>query len=419
MANQVNSEAHFRARALEYGLHEDILAALLAQNIKTMGALAFAIFRPGQDFDDNTFNNWARDLNNGVLPPMGSMSALRRLHFESEVILTSTLRASVESVDSSEPKSLPFAERATRMQQLRTRLTGISIHGQGEPSHSLVEEMCHQYESRCLKHVEASRCTSRENEIQAGKSDKKIKLDSGTLALKETRAVPDESISTTWHFAQCMRRRALAYEFANLITFERHERYTEQLIRHLNIEPPPGFHATSLIQVLRADKEVWSFLARSVQDIRPDGAGVRPLDTALDDALKDYNTTFHLLPLPKSNADTTQSKAGKHDSPQSGNSAQWSNPGGWNSNAAGSNFKGGKKGRGKGKGASNAPRGYPGCVGRDAKNRPICFDYNVAECSKAPGGGTCPKGRHVCFKAGCFKVHQYKTAHGEGQKTNE
>ena len=75
------------------------------------------------------------------------------------------------------------------------------------------------------------------------------------------------------------------------------------------------------------------------------------------------------------------------------------------------------KGRGKGNNggkssfSSAAPQGYHGCVGRDAKNRPICSDYNISGCNKAPAGGSCSKGRHVCFRGGCFKNHMFKEAH--------
>ena len=412
-SKQVSSEAHFRERASEYGVPNDLVRSLAAQGVKTMGSLAFAVSRPGAEFDDGAFNDWCRDLNGGSLPTMGALSALKRLHFESEVILTSTLRASVETPESSTPKPLPFAERTSRMEALRRKYTGINIHGVGEPSQALVDEICHQFEARTLRHVEAARCTSRETEIQAGKSEKKLKLDVGSLAVKETHSTPDETVSTTYNLAQCLRRRALAYDFAGLINFNVHEQYTEKLLRHLNIEPPPSYNATTLTQVLRADKEVFNFMAHNATDIRPDEFGSRPLDTLLMDALKDYNTTFHLLPLPKSApADAASHSGGKTFSPQpAGSGAPWFQQ---------QNSKGKSKGKGKGKGSNSAPRGYPGCVGRDGKNRPICFDFNVGECTRAPAGGTCNKGRHVCFKAGCFKTHSYKVAHSaEAPKQTE
>ena len=73
----------------------------------------------------------------------------------------------------------------------------------------------------------------------------------------------------------------------------------------------------------------------------------------------------------------------------------------------------GKKGKSKGKaqGSSVAPRGIKGAVGRDNKGRSLCFNFNLSECPDAPVGGACRRGRHVCFKANCFKPHAFCSAH--------
>ena len=237
------------------------LARLRDQGVTTLGHLAFAVFRPGTEFEERAFNEWATDVNNGVPLAMGAAAALRRLHFESEVVLTSTIRASVEAPDAGTPRPVPFAEKTAKMDEIRGRFTGLNIHGTGEPSHALLDEVCSQYESRILRYVEPQKCTSRELEITTGRSDKKLKLDAGTLSIKETKSVPDEAISTTFHLSLCLRRRGLAYEFANLISFRAHELYSAKLLKHLSIEPPVGFQAATLAQILRADREVFSFLA--------------------------------------------------------------------------------------------------------------------------------------------------------------
>eukprot|EP00435_Cladocopium_sp_Y103_P026152 s3258_g6.t1 len=294
MSGIQDSEAHFAARAAEYGVPP--VARLKAQGISTLGHLAFAVFRPGADFIEREFDQWATDVNLGT------------------------------------PKAVPFAEKAARLQQLRERFQGLNIQGAGEPSSS-------QFETRVLKHIEAQRCTSREVEIQSGLSGKKLKLDAGTLAIKETREVPDEAISTTFHLAMCLRRRGLAYEFANLISFRVHELYTERLLKHLSTEPPVGFQATTLAQVMRADREVFSFLVQEVPNIRPDALNVRPLDDALDRALRDYNVAFHLVPLPKHAVREEATYAPKR--PTNDGATQFSSP-----------YKG--KGKGKNKGFSAA-----------------------------------------------------------------
>ena len=75
-------------------------------------------------------------------------------------------------------------------------------------------------------------------------------------------------------------------------------------------------------------------------------------------------------------------------------------------------FKTGKgKNKNQAKGSNVAPRGIQGAVGRDNKNRPICFNYNLSACDQAPAGGSCSRGRHVCFKANCFKNHPFHVAH--------
>ena len=61
----------------------------------------------------------------------------------------------------------------------------------------------------------------------------------------------------------------------------------------------------------------------------------------------------------------------------------------------------------KGESSSMAPRGMVGCVGRDHKGRCICFNHNFSECKGAVDGAFCAKGRHVCFKANCFKPHPF------------
>ncbi|CAL1145137.1 unnamed protein product [Cladocopium goreaui] len=239
MAGVQDSEAHFASRAAEYGVPSEFVGRLKAEGISTLAHLAFAIFRPGTEFEERAFTDWATDRNNGIPLTMGAAAALRRLHFESEVVMTATIRASVETPDPGIPKAIPFAEKAARLDVLRTRFNGLHIHGVGEPSHALLDEVCAQFESRVLKYIEPQRCTSRELEITTGRTDKKLKLDAGTLAIKESKSV------------------------------------------------------------LRADKEVFSVLAQGVTDIRPGADDVKPLDAALEAALKEYTVAFHLVPLPK------------------------------------------------------------------------------------------------------------------------
>ena len=118
------------------------------------------------------------------------------------------------------------------------------------------------------------------------------------------------------------------------------------------------------------------------------------MDGELMNAFRDYNTAFCLMPLPNN---TTYQPWRQNEDQYKGRKGP---KGGGKSDA-----------KGKHKGPNVAPRGMVGCVGRDAKGRPICFDFNLSECKHAAVGASCRKGRHVCFKAGCFKSHSFASAH--------
>eukprot|EP00435_Cladocopium_sp_Y103_P041876 s526_g11.t1 len=403
MAALTDSKAHFTARAAEYGVPDALVDNLRLAGVTTMAHLAFSICRPGQDFEEIKFERWVTTVNGGVAPTVGALAAIRRLHFEAEIVVTSTLKASVESPqESTTPRPLPQAERNARMRQLKQQFTGLNLEGLNEPSQALIDECCHQNESRVLRYIEPAKCNSRESEVAVGRTDRKLRIESNTLSVKEAKTTPDEDVTTSYKLQQCMRRRAVAYEFASLISFSAHEKYIDKLLRRLNADPPPNYQATSMSQILRADREVWVHMSQHVDDIKQQPDGSRPLDAALMEALSDYNVTFHLLPLPLPSSSSYAPVRVRENQSEGG--------------YKGKSGSFGKKGKGKGKGqqgSSVAPRGIKGAVGRDSKGRAICFNYNLGECNDAPVGGACRRGRHVCFKANCFKTHAFSVAHAD------
>jgi len=123
-----------------------------------------------------------------------------------------------------------------------------------------------QYESKILKYVEPARCVSREAELLSVKTDKKLQLNQNSvLTLKESSKIPDADTNSAFALLQCFKRRGIAYEFAQLISYTEHERYTDALFRHLSEEPPPGDAPTSMIRLLRADRQVFFTLQEQLQ----------------------------------------------------------------------------------------------------------------------------------------------------------
>ena len=57
MAGAQDSEAHFAARAAEYGVPAEFVGRLKAEGISTLAHLAFAVFRPGTEFEERVFTD--------------------------------------------------------------------------------------------------------------------------------------------------------------------------------------------------------------------------------------------------------------------------------------------------------------------------------------------------------------------------
>ena len=125
MASAVDSTAFFAQRCKEYAIPQELIDRLEAQGVTTMGHLAFSFGRPGQDVDDADFVRWITRIE----PPQGPLASARRLHFEAEVLVTASLKASIEGASDSQPKKITYAEKSSRMQQLKRELRGAVVEG--------------------------------------------------------------------------------------------------------------------------------------------------------------------------------------------------------------------------------------------------------------------------------------------------
>ena len=76
--------------------------------------------------------------------------------------------------------------------------------------------------------------------------------------VKEKSDTPDQVASTEMQIYEALRRRGVAYAFADMMEWTVHERYISQLFQHLRKDPPQGYMKTSIQQLLRADRAVWT-----------------------------------------------------------------------------------------------------------------------------------------------------------------
>ena len=400
MTSIVDSEAHLNQRAAEVGLTAASVAALGRHGFTTLGKLAFAHGQPGAQIDANQFHTFAGNTL-GALMTLGDEAALKRLLFEGHTLVLSQLRESITNPEASHSRKLPQVERTAKMEALRARLVGVCIERQLDPSHALLDAASQQHESQQLVYLSPDKCSSREWEVQMAKTTKQIRLDSDKLTVKEDQQMPDQTASTEMQVFEALRRRGVALAFADLLSWQVHERYLSSLFNHLRREAPAGFSKVTLQQVLRADRAAWTRLIESCQPIRRNALGDLPLDTALIQSLESYEVGFNVVPLPKA-----PSLPPKNDTWD-----QWRNHRGqWHDRWRPYEDR---KGKGKGKGKDkNAmlPKAFKNrdCTSVDPHGRRLCFGYNLGSCTQAPDGAACQRGWHLCMRKNCQAPHKEK-----------
>ena len=146
----------------------------------------------------------------------------------------------------------------------------------------MLDSTSHQAESKILKYMPPSRCASREQEMMSNKSSAKLlEIEGSQLKVKENDKGLFIENNTEFLVYQALRRRGLAYEFADLITYTVHQRWVDWLFAELSKEQPARFQKVQMFQILRADKAAWLHMADVVKDIRPSD-GSRPLEAEFE-----------------------------------------------------------------------------------------------------------------------------------------
>ena len=398
MTSLTESKAHFASRAKEIGVSRQCLRALELAGVEAMGTLAYSHGQPGQAIDEAKFSEW---LNNvlGAAPSLGESASMKRLLFESQTLVLASLREQVTGVDQPHGKKIPDAEREERLAGLKASLTGILIEGPLEPSHSLLQLCVHQREVN-QTYIAPERCTSRVHEVTCGKTPtKQVALESERLVVKESANIPDETATSALQVLEALKRRGLAYTFADAVSFRCYDRYLTQLFSHLHREPPKKFSRCTVSQLVQADKMVFQKMIENGIKPKRNDTGACPMDKALIEALESYQVSFTLIPLP--------AREKPKPKPQPVYKPQFDKDG-----------KGKSKGKGKGKGKNKSGSKFykipaaiadKGGVAETPDGESICYSYNLGGCSQAKPGESCMKGKHVCCK--CFQDHSMQN-HG-------
>lgn len=320
MSSFADITAQFEQRLSDCKVPATLKTALEAAGINTISTLAYSFGQPGQTIDDAKFVAWVRTIEPNVT--VGAVATLKRLLFESQTQLLALLKEQVTQPDTFAAKKMPQAEREMRLRNLKARLAGQVIEGAAESGHGLLDHAVQMHEKNQVSYIPPEKCVSRLHELTSAKQpDKLLEIESSKLVIKEKKEDLEVAAQSAFQVQEALRRRGLALDFADVCTFAVHERYIQMLFTHLHRDPLAGFSRCNVSQLFNADKEVWKQLIQDNMKPRRAMDGSKPIDGRLEEALKSYEVSFILMPLPNKStqkADTKPSLPGPKTRPSPG-----------------------------------------------------------------------------------------------------
>ena len=369
------------------------LKRVMAQNsLRTFSDLGFAVGTPQAPASSNEFDTFCNQLNANVDMSLSEVARVRRLHFEACTLIVAHTKQQVSLDATSEGnRKLPVAEKQARLQLQQTRLTGVSITGELQPSYALIDLAASMLESNAVIWIPPSKCSKRETEIQLSTTKEKssvIAVEQQTLKITAADEVLKVDHSTELQLQWALQRRGIALDQCGLIDWEVHQRWLQYLLGLLAKPVPEGYSRIRADQLLKADKEI--FLVMS-EDLQQSGKRLSetpsPMNVAMPKLMTDPRITMHLLPLPSS-------------APRPVSPAALSAP---TKREPPVNAKGRGKVRREGKQSSKAKSMCPAELKDfkqvDDQGRPICWAFNLkGGCKETVNDGRCKKGAHICIK---------------------
>lgn len=277
------------------------MAALADAGVETFATYAYCTsYQPSQTSDAPLVEFLTRTF--GSAPNAGSLASSRRLFFESHALALDELRSRAERTESSEARSIPLAEKMDRVRALKAKLTGITFTSSTEPSHALIDRACQQFEDGVVAYIPLNKCTSRQDETLQSKTDSTISMDqAGNLRIAKKQRTEDTRLEGEHRLKMAFQRRAMAYDIANVGSFQVMDLWTQTLFDKLNEPQLPGHRAVSLDQILQADKTLWVKLADETRASLSATAGaVKPVDVAFRNLTQHAEVLLHLTPFQSS-----------------------------------------------------------------------------------------------------------------------
>lgn len=389
-----DSSAAFRKHAEEIKLASELIQGLINEELDTFSKLSYHFGNPTKDVSEDQIDDLCRTIApRAFVVTIGQKSLVRRIVFEAQTITINAIKSRSEPASDSAPLKLPLPEREARLQEQQTRLQGIAIKGELEPSHQLVDLVNHMVEHEQVMWLAPSRCTKREQELAILPKERNpvVQLEQKVLTLTSPELKLEANISTEMRTVWALQRRGIAFDQTRTLDWSSHESWIRMMLDAVARDPPQGFARVQLGQALRADKELWLMLSdhcRGEVKVKPDNT--KPLDVAFKKFMVDPRVTLHLVPLMSAPASSASSGS------QASKRAIVAKP----------EERPAKQPKGKSKG--KVPKELVGLDTLSAKG-PRCFGFNLpGGCKNKTSGNPpkCQRGLHEC--CGCGGSHSYQ-----------
>ena len=404
MGTLLESKEALRSRALEVNLTEAEADTLIGNKVDSLARLAFAACPPGESPSDDQINALFRG---GAVPNQGTYASIRRLIFEAQTLLSADLQNKIDKTEDQIKTKMAPAERENRIRDQKTRLEGIRFRGEEECSFQSYDTVLGMLEKDVLLYLGPEKFATRRQELLQKKSPKEVSIDQSALVIRDKVQELLCATTTELETVNAMRRRALAFDIAQVSSFHALNAYHADLFDYLHHPPPPGYSPVSLTQVLRADRAAFLWMSEQLQTLKRDNRGNLPMDAVLATVLSQPSVSFHLLPLPSAKTSTDKPAAAKPKArPERRRSRS-------PARAAGSDQQ--PKGKGKGKRGKrgrgpNVPKALINKSLQTPEGERICWPFNLESgCKDARPGEKCPRGIHVCSEPGCQKPHSMQS----------
>ena len=240
----------------------------------------------------------SRSLKDAELPD------LRRLFFESHMLALADMRSRVERTGTDTPTEVPAAERMSRLQEQKARLSSVICNEHTEPAHCLADKIQSMLESGSLTYLPPNKCPSRSMEIASDRPEPQITLDGrGMIKVTKAALALDCDVRGGLRLREAFLRRSLAFDQARLMSFIVQEAWHDSLFRAIAREPPAGHLYVNISQLLSADRELWALLAQhSRGSLSPAPGAAPPLDALMAKYQHDPQVQICITPLPGTRA---------------------------------------------------------------------------------------------------------------------